>query len=51
MSTISAMAPQKTKKSSQENINSKLQLVMKSGKVTLGLKSALKTMRSGKGMC
>ena len=43
------MAPQtKTKKSSQDNINSKLQLVMKSGKVSLGLKSALKNMRSGK---
>ena len=39
------MAPQtKTKKSSQDNINSKLQLVMKSGKVSLGLKN----MRSGK---
>jgi len=43
------MAPQtKAKKSSQDNINSKLQLVMKSGKVSLGLKSALKNMRSGK---
>ncbi|KAN0064011.1 60S ribosomal protein L30 [Thecaphora frezii] len=44
------MAPpaQKSKKSSQDNINSKLQLVMKSGKVTLGLKSALKSMRNGK---
>ena len=43
------MAPQtKTQKSSQDNINSKLQLVMKSGKVSLGLKSALKNMRSGK---
>ena len=43
------MAPQtKNKKSSQENINSKLQLVMKSGKVSLGLKSAMKNMRSGK---
>lgn len=43
------MAPQtKSKRSSQDNINSKLQLVMKSGKVSLGLKSALKNMRSGK---
>lgn len=43
------MAPQsKSKKSSQDNINSKLQLVMKSGKVTLGLKSTLKSMRNGK---
>jgi large subunit ribosomal protein L30e len=41
--------PTKAKKSSsQDNINSKLQLVMKSGKVQLGLKSALKTMRGGK---
>lgn len=43
------MAPQtKSKKSSQENINSKLQLVIKSGKISLGLKSSLKHMRSGK---
>ena len=43
------MAPQsKSKKSSQENINSKLQLVMKSGKVSLGLKSSMKHMRSGR---
>ena len=43
------MAPQsKSKKSSQENINSKLQLVMKSGKVSLGLKSSMKNMRSGR---
>ena len=45
------MAPTATKakkSSSQDNINSKLQLVMKSGKVQLGLKSALKNMRSGK---
>ena len=46
---VQIMAPQtKTKKSGQDNINSKLQLVMKSGKVSLGLKSALKNMRSGK---
>ena len=44
------MAPPttKSKKSTQDNINSKLQLVMKSGKVTLGLKSTLKSMRNGK---
>ena len=44
------MAPPttKSKKSSQDNINSKLQLVMKSGKVTLGLKSTLKCIRGGK---
>jgi Ribosomal protein L7Ae/L30e/S12e/Gadd45 family len=31
-----------------DNINSRLALVMKSGKVTLGYKSTLKTLRSGK---
>lgn len=36
-------------KKSQENINSRLQLVMKSGKYTLGYKTCLKTLRSGKG--
>ncbi|PWN93888.1 putative RPL30-60S large subunit ribosomal protein L30.e [Acaromyces ingoldii] len=41
------MAP-KAKKATSDNINSKLQLVIKSGKVSLGLKSALKSMRSGK---
>ncbi|KAL1955344.1 hypothetical protein VTO42DRAFT_8626 [Malbranchea cinnamomea] len=40
------MAP-KSKKSS-DNINSRLALVMKSGKVTLGYKSTLKALRSGK---
>ena len=33
-----------------ENINNKLQLVMKSGKYTLGYKTVLKTLRSSKGM-
>lgn len=44
------MAPPttKSKKSSQDNINSKLQLVIKSGKVSLGLQNSLKNMRSGK---
>ena len=41
------VAAKKTKKS-QENINSRLALVMKSGKFTLGLKTTLKTLRSGK---
>ena len=36
------------KKATQENINTKLALVMKSGKVALGTKSALKTIRNGK---
>ena len=31
-----------------ENINSRLALVMKSGKYTLGYKSTLKTLRQGK---
>ena len=37
-------------KKSTENINNKLQLVMKSGKYTLGYKTVLKTLRSSKGM-
>jgi hypothetical protein len=36
-------------KKSQENINSRLALVMKSGKFTLGTKTSIKCMRSGKG--
>ncbi|OJJ31073.1 hypothetical protein ASPWEDRAFT_45019 [Aspergillus wentii DTO 134E9] len=35
-------------KKSGDNINSRLALVMKSGKVTLGYKSTIKTLRSGK---
>eukprot|EP01098_Paradermamoeba_levis_P009822 TRINITY_DN410_c0_g2_i3.p1 TRINITY_DN410_c0_g2~~TRINITY_DN410_c0_g2_i3.p1 ORF type:complete len:114 (-),score=41.66 TRINITY_DN410_c0_g2_i3:115-456(-) len=41
------VSPKKQKKT-QEGINSRLQLVMKSGKYTLGLKSTLKTLRKGK---
>merc|ERR1711881_273726 len=47
----SAMAPaQQTKKvkKSADNINAKLALVIKSGKYSLGYKSVLKAMRSGK---
>ncbi|VVT57198.1 60S ribosomal protein eL30 [Magnusiomyces paraingens] len=40
------MAP-KTKKD-QENINSRLSLVIKSGKYTLGYKSTIKALRQGK---
>ncbi|KAG9683627.1 hypothetical protein KCU95_g6817, partial [Aureobasidium melanogenum] len=40
------MAPKKTKTS--DSINSRLALVMKSGKVTLGYKSTIKAIRSGK---
>ncbi|KAL1970635.1 hypothetical protein VTN77DRAFT_4279 [Rasamsonia byssochlamydoides] len=35
-------------KKSGDTINSRLALVMKSGKVTMGSKSTLKTLRSGK---
>ncbi|KAJ2452934.1 60S ribosomal protein L30 [Coemansia sp. RSA 2336] len=41
------MAPSK-KSSSGETINSRLTLVMKSGKSALGYKSTLKSLRSGK---
>ncbi|KAF2227817.1 cytosolic large ribosomal subunit protein L30 [Elsinoe ampelina] len=41
------MAPKKSKKTA-DSINSRLALVMKSGKVTLGYKSTLKSLRSGK---
>lgn len=42
------MAISKKAKKSQESINSRLSLVMKSGKFTLGYKTTLKTLRSGK---
>ena len=42
------MAPAKKSKKSVENLNSRLQLVMKSGKVALGYKTSLKTMRANK---
>ncbi|ODN79855.1 hypothetical protein L202_03749 [Cryptococcus amylolentus CBS 6039] len=44
------MAPVKKSKSARnsESVNSKLQLVVKSGKYTLGYKQALKQLRSGK---
>ena len=38
----------KKAKAAAESINSRLALVMKSGKYTLGYKSTLKTLRSGK---
>merc|ERR1711977_246694 len=41
-------APTKNAKKTADSINSRLALVMKSGKVTLGYKSTLKTLRSGK---
>ena len=42
------VAKSKAKKA-QENINSRLALVMKSGKYCLGYKSTLKALRQGKG--
>nr|ACI68931.1 60S ribosomal protein L30 [Salmo salar] len=42
------MVSSKKLKKNAENINSHLQLVMKSGKVTLGLKSTKKNIRSGR---
>ncbi|KAG7527437.1 hypothetical protein FFLO_06936 [Filobasidium floriforme] len=44
------MAPVKKSKAAKtsESINSKLQLVVKSGKYTLGYKQALKNLRNGK---
>ncbi|CEJ61158.1 Putative 60S ribosomal protein L30 [Penicillium brasilianum] len=42
------MAPNKKSKKGSDNINARLALVMKSGKVTLGVKSTMKTLRSGK---
>lgn len=45
------MAPTKKSKAakSTESISAKLALVVKSGKYSLGYKSALKQMRNGKG--
>merc|ERR1712121_353406 len=42
------MAPQKKVKKSNENINSRLALVMKSGKCLLGYKQTLDSLRLGK---
>merc|ERR1711924_520091 len=42
------VAGNKKQKKSQESINSRLQLVIKSGKYSLGYKSTLKTLRAGK---
>nr|ABZ04241.1 ribosomal protein rpl30 [Lineus viridis] len=42
------MAPTKKTKKAIENINSRLALVMKSGKCVLGYKQTLKTLRQGK---
>jgi hypothetical protein len=47
------MAPTKKSKAtkSTESIAARLALVVKSGKYTLGYKTALKQMRNGKGAC
>merc|ERR1712179_271116 len=45
-----AMAPQKKVKKSNESINSRLALVMKSGKCLLGYKQTLDSLRLGKAM-
>ncbi|OAA33395.1 Ribosomal protein L30e [Moelleriella libera RCEF 2490] len=42
------MAPVKKSKRDAQSINSKLALVMKSGRVVLGYKSSLKALRGGK---
>merc|ERR1712243_394384 len=43
-----AMAPQKKSKKAIESINSRLALVMKSGKYVLGYRQTLKCLRAGK---
>ncbi|KAJ3065462.1 60S ribosomal protein L30 [Podochytrium sp. JEL0797] len=45
---VIAAAPKKAKKNAGETVNSRLALVMKSGKYTLGYKSTLKNIRNGK---
>lgn len=47
---MSAAAAAKKQKKSAESINSRLNLVMKSGKVSLGYQSTLKALRQGKCM-
>jgi large subunit ribosomal protein L30e len=44
------LLPTLQSKKATESINSRLALVMKSGKYSLGYKTALKTLRSGKGV-
>merc|ERR1712227_627304 len=48
MGATSRMVSKKNAKKSQESINSRLQLVIKSGKYSLGYKSTLKQLRAGK---
>ena len=42
------MGAQKKQKKSNESINSRLALVMKSGKYVLGYRNTVKTLRNGK---
>ena len=49
LQTLSTGLLSVVQKKSQESINARLQLVMKSGKYTLGTKTVLKCLRSGKG--
>ncbi len=42
------MVASKKQKKAMESINTRLALVMKSGKYTLGFRSTLKTLRQGK---
>merc|ERR1719331_2994552 len=46
--TLETMVSAKKTKKAQESINSRLQLVIKSGKYSLGYKSTLKQLRAGK---
>merc|ERR1712046_568101 len=48
MGTRSTMVSAKKTKKAQESINSRLSLVIKSGKFSLGYKSTLKQLRAGK---
>lgn len=45
---MSSAAAAKKQKKSAESINSRLNLVMKSGKVSIGYQSTLKSLRQGK---
>jgi len=47
-STTNKMPAEKKQKKTAESINSRLALVMKSGKYVLGYKQTLKTLRQGK---
>jgi len=47
-SSTSSSSSSKKQKKAMESINSRLALVVKSGKYTLGYKSTLKTLRQGK---